>query len=220
MDIDWKLLDGSHDFPGPDGGTCINEAAIVAAGLEYRGVTSIWDCPPCFSRPISAYALVLNDRMPDDTRQELLMPFVTRLSGTADAPEVEIRRAAYIAAQTVERIIPIAMRCAGQEGSVAAAKAAARAAARAAKAAVKAAAGAAAWAAADAADAAADAADAAWADAAWDAGEAAAKAANRRVYEVAVSILDEAIRLGNQTELDVALVTERMEKAKQQAAAR
>ena len=27
--INWKLLNGSHDFPGPDGGTCINEAAIV-----------------------------------------------------------------------------------------------------------------------------------------------------------------------------------------------
>jgi hypothetical protein len=31
--LNWKLLDGSHDFPGPDGGTCINEAAIVAAGF-------------------------------------------------------------------------------------------------------------------------------------------------------------------------------------------
>ena len=30
--LDWKLLRGSHDWPGSDGGTCINEAAIVAAG--------------------------------------------------------------------------------------------------------------------------------------------------------------------------------------------
>jgi hypothetical protein len=36
--INWKLLSGSHDFPGPDGGTCINEAAIVAAGFEYKKI--------------------------------------------------------------------------------------------------------------------------------------------------------------------------------------
>lgn len=36
----WKLLSGSHTFPGPEGGTCINEAAIVAAGFPYREVNS------------------------------------------------------------------------------------------------------------------------------------------------------------------------------------
>jgi hypothetical protein len=33
-----KLLRGSHDLPGKDGGTCINEAAIIAAGFEYRAL--------------------------------------------------------------------------------------------------------------------------------------------------------------------------------------
>jgi len=28
--LEWKLLRGSHEFPGPDGGTCVNEAAVVA----------------------------------------------------------------------------------------------------------------------------------------------------------------------------------------------
>ena len=36
--LEWKLLRGSHEFPGPDGGTCVNEAAIVAAGYSYRPV--------------------------------------------------------------------------------------------------------------------------------------------------------------------------------------
>src|SRR5919199_1899377 len=27
--LNWKLKAGSHRFPGPDGGTCINEAALV-----------------------------------------------------------------------------------------------------------------------------------------------------------------------------------------------
>lgn len=61
--FNWRLLAGSHDFPGPDGGTCINEAAIVAAGFPYRKIKSAENCPPCFSRPIAAYAIA--DPRPD-----------------------------------------------------------------------------------------------------------------------------------------------------------
>jgi hypothetical protein len=86
--LGWKLLRGSHEFPGPDGGTCINEAAIVAAGHSYRAVHSIDDCPASFSRPISMFALCLNDLLEDSPRQELLIPFVARLDGTADTPKV------------------------------------------------------------------------------------------------------------------------------------
>jgi hypothetical protein len=97
--LNWKLRAGSHEFPGPDGGTCINEAAIVAAGFEYAEVGNASDCPPCFSRAIAGYAMGLNDSMPDDLRQELLLPFVTRLAGTADSREKEIERVKYIAVQ-------------------------------------------------------------------------------------------------------------------------
>src|SRR3954464_8914509 len=90
--LNWKLNAGSHEFPGPNGGTCINEAAIVAAGFPYRAVKNVEDMPPCFSRVIAQYALVLNDRMPDDERQQLV-PYVMRLAGTADTPAVEMRRA-------------------------------------------------------------------------------------------------------------------------------
>jgi len=34
--LNWKPKEGSHRFRGKDGGTCINEAALVAAGFEYR----------------------------------------------------------------------------------------------------------------------------------------------------------------------------------------
>jgi hypothetical protein len=108
--LNWRLLSGSHKFPGPDGGTCVNEAAIVAAGFEYRAVRSAEDCPPCFSRVIADYAIRLNDAMPDGLRQELLTPFVTRLAGTADTPEKEIERARYIAIQTIKRLLPIGLR--------------------------------------------------------------------------------------------------------------
>ena len=100
--LNWKLLKGSHDFPGPSGGTCINEAAIVAAGFKYQEVGTTLDMPPCFSRVICAYALMINDLMPDNIRTEKLAPFITRLAGTADTLEVEIERAEYLAWQAIE----------------------------------------------------------------------------------------------------------------------
>lgn len=108
--LNWRLLSGSHDFPGPDGGTCINEAAIVAAGFKYSSVSSVADCPPCFSRVLSAYAIVLNDSLPDDLRQSLLMPFVTRLAGTADAPEVERQRFDHIILGLIRTVLPLSLR--------------------------------------------------------------------------------------------------------------
>lgn len=103
--LNWKLLKGSHDFPGPEGGTCINEAALVAAGFEYRAIRSPRDMPPCTSRVIAAYALVLNDNMPDTERARLL-PFVTRILGTADSLGAEAQRAEFLVRGTVNRILP------------------------------------------------------------------------------------------------------------------
>jgi hypothetical protein len=95
--LNWKLKRGSHPFPGPDGGTCINEAAIVAAGFPYRRVRSVYNMPACFSRPICRLALDLNDWASDEERQQLL-PFVTRLA-CADTAEVERARETYIASR-------------------------------------------------------------------------------------------------------------------------
>jgi hypothetical protein len=95
--LNWKLKEGSHQFPGKDGGTCINEAAIVAAGFEYRPVHSVHGMPDCFSRPICELAMRLNDNASDTERQRLL-PYVTRLA-CADIPEVEAKRAAFIKSQ-------------------------------------------------------------------------------------------------------------------------
>jgi len=96
--LHWKLTQGSHPFPGKDGGTCINEAAIVAAGFEYQPVRRVEDMPECFSRPICRLAMQLNDVANDVERQQLIR-FVTRLA-CADTPEVERKRAAYIQSRT------------------------------------------------------------------------------------------------------------------------
>src|ERR671917_661188 len=74
--LKWRLKRGSHQFPGPDGGTCINEVALVAAGFEYRAIHSADYMPDCFSRPICRFAMRLNDLADDEERQRLL-PFVT-----------------------------------------------------------------------------------------------------------------------------------------------
>ena len=95
--LNWKLKQGSHAFPGKDGGTCINEAAIVAAGFPYQPVRSVQDMPACFSRPICRLAMQLNDEASDEERQHLL-PFVTRLA-CADTPTVERERETYISAR-------------------------------------------------------------------------------------------------------------------------
>ena len=100
--LNWRLKAGSHPFPGPDGGTCINEAALVAAGFEYRPIRRVEDMPDCFSRPICRLAMRLNDEASDADRQRLL-PFVTRLA-CADTLEVERQRAVYIAARANHRV--------------------------------------------------------------------------------------------------------------------
>jgi hypothetical protein len=93
--LNWKLLAGTHDFPGPDGGTCINEVAIVAAGFEYQAVICVDEMPPCFSRPIAALAMALNDILPDEQRQRLIK-YVYQLAGTADDRVTEISRSNLI----------------------------------------------------------------------------------------------------------------------------
>src|ERR671939_1498495 len=103
--LNWKLKQGSHKFPGPDGGTCINEAALVAAGFEYEPITGVHQMLSCFSRPICRLAMLLNDSVNGKERQ-LLLPFVTRLA-CADAPEIEKQREAYIETHLPRRRLSI-----------------------------------------------------------------------------------------------------------------
>jgi hypothetical protein len=109
--LQWELKKGSHEFPGPQGGTCINEAAIVAAGFEYQAVKSAEDCPPCFCPVLSAFAIVVNDFLREDERNALLMPLVTRLAGSNDAEDwVPRARAGFIMAEVDREVVTPAMR--------------------------------------------------------------------------------------------------------------
>jgi hypothetical protein len=113
--LNWKILRGSHEFPGPDGGTCVNEAAIVAAGFPYTPVRRIDDCPASFSRPLALYAMCLNEIVLEDAlRQELLLPFVTRLAGSADTLTVDLERVGLILQRTMADIVPDAFEWTGR----------------------------------------------------------------------------------------------------------
>lgn len=79
--LNWKLIQGSHPFPGKDGATCINEAAIVAAGFPYQAVRSVQDMPDCFSRPICALAMQLNDEATSVDERPLLATVHAWLAG-------------------------------------------------------------------------------------------------------------------------------------------
>ena len=78
---------------------------MIAAGFQYREIKDVSCLPDCFSRPLSEYAIYLNDFMMHRVRNELLAPFVTRLPGTSDAPWIEEQRARLIVVETVRRIV-------------------------------------------------------------------------------------------------------------------
>src|SRR3954454_18901840 len=84
---------------------CVNEAAVIVAGFQYREIKDVSCLPDCFSRPVSEYAIYLNDFMMHRVRNELLAPFVARLPGTSDAPWIEEERARLIVVETVRRIV-------------------------------------------------------------------------------------------------------------------
>lgn len=107
--LDWQLKHGSHEFPGPDGGTCINEAALVVAGFAYREVTSIRDLPESFCPVISQFALTLNDAMPEGEMLNRLRPFAARLSGSSDGRRMADVRGAFLAMQASRVFAPLAL---------------------------------------------------------------------------------------------------------------
>jgi hypothetical protein len=101
----FRLARGSHKQPNKGGNICVNEAAVIAAGFQYREIRDVSCLPDCFSRPVSEYAIYLNDFMMHRVRNELLVPFITRLPGTSDAPWVEEGRARLMVVETVRRIV-------------------------------------------------------------------------------------------------------------------
>jgi hypothetical protein len=97
----WKydLRRGNTDHPG--NGACLYDAA------KWISYGEIGDDPPCACPVIRAYAIGLNDMLPDDQRQRL-KPFILRVGNNRD-PESEPARAEYLIRCAVGMILPIAL---------------------------------------------------------------------------------------------------------------
>jgi hypothetical protein len=97
----WKydLRRGNTDHPG--NGACLYDAA------KWISYGEIGDDPPCACPVIRAYAIGLNDMLPDDQRQRL-KPFILRVAHNRD-PESEPARAEYLIRRAVGAILPIAL---------------------------------------------------------------------------------------------------------------
>ena len=194
-----KLGHGAHKSAAE--GMCFMEMVAWFAGEAHS------DKPACACTVLGRYGMALNDRMPNDLRDELLKPLVPMIAGTRGSLDDRIARARFLAMWSINKVLSALMRRRGQEALAIVCEIAtdipeARAAAQAVRK----------WAYVAAADAAADAADAADADAAADAADAAADAAayaadaadaRREIYEIAVEGLRQAILIGPHEGFDV-----------------
>jgi len=92
-----RLSTGSHPAPtGPDDEMCIMEALAYVRGIPHT------DHPACVSTYLGAFGRTLNDRLPDDARQQLVR-LIPLLPGTAEDGLDERRR--WIAADYSTRAL-------------------------------------------------------------------------------------------------------------------
>lgn len=104
------LKKGSHKLPSE--GSCAMEVAVLAAGFGWTEVQSEADLPACMCRVIGAYAIHLNDVMPDAERQKL-MAFIPRLTATAGGLNVQHARAEYLVMNAARPAAVAALRAVG-----------------------------------------------------------------------------------------------------------
>src|SRR5689334_5294532 len=83
MTIDYTLKHGSHG--SPEEGLCAMEWVSYLAGEDHS------DSPKCVDIVLRKFSIGLNDRLPDDLRQQL-RPYLVRMIGTAGDGMGEQRR--------------------------------------------------------------------------------------------------------------------------------
>jgi hypothetical protein len=90
-----SLASGKHDTF--DDGACLLEAVAWVAGEPWS------DHPACVDPVLGAFGRAWNDALLDDDRNRLLKPFIPRLVGTAQGPDIQDRRA-FLACDWVVRM--------------------------------------------------------------------------------------------------------------------
>jgi len=99
----FKLDTGGHQ--NAEQGLCAMEAVAWLEGLPHS------DSPECTCPVIAAFVRRMNDRMPDDVRQQLVA-YLPKLVGTV-SPEHKTERAEYLCWQAIRVFVPVAYRAIG-----------------------------------------------------------------------------------------------------------
>jgi hypothetical protein len=88
-------------------GMCILEAVAYAAGEQHS------DMPACVDSAIRRFLISINDRMPDDVRQEL-KPYIFSVIGTATTSKtVRLKRAWMLVDWSAKHAVPAALEVTG-----------------------------------------------------------------------------------------------------------
>ena len=101
------LKSGAHKPPNGHLEACVMEAVAFVAGERWS------DHPKCACPVISAFLRSWNDNLPDDERNELLLPLVPRIVNTRGSKKLEARRATMAADWYVRVATPAWLRLAG-----------------------------------------------------------------------------------------------------------
>ena len=102
-----KLGHGAHKSAAE--GMCFMEMVAWFAGEAHS------DKPACACIVLGRYGMALNDRMPNDLRDELLKPLVPMIAGTSGSLDDRIARARFLAMWSINKVLSALMRRRGQE---------------------------------------------------------------------------------------------------------
>jgi hypothetical protein len=94
----WGLKHGSH--ADVEKGLCVMEAVAYVAGEPHS------DHPKCACPRLTAFAIRINDRVDDDTRQKL-KPLIPKLVGTRAGFDTEKKRSRFMAHRTITVTLPL-----------------------------------------------------------------------------------------------------------------
>ncbi len=94
----FKLSSGSHT--NPEQGACVMEMVSYVAGEPWS------DRPYCACPALTKYAINVNDRVDDKTRQKL-RTLIPLLAGSKSSHEVAVKRARYLVLQSITVTLPL-----------------------------------------------------------------------------------------------------------------
>lgn len=105
--LPFRLDPGDHSLD-ESGYLCVNEAAIVAAGLEFNSVQETDDLPRCFSQVLGGFLLEVNDAAGSRAvRHQILESYVRRMyASRGTAAQERLRLVVFAKALAARLLLP------------------------------------------------------------------------------------------------------------------